>query len=127
MADILSRQFNKIFINNDPKKISDLFANLQPPLSKKHVGVTLNPQMLTDLLSGSPQAEYLDCFAKRDYYEQSLSRYHSSPKNILTLNDEPQPTELCFLAEVYSGFNKSTISTQQFQELSNQLNSRTLI
>ena len=74
----------------------------------------LNPQMLTDLLSGSPQAEYLDCFAKRDYYEQSLSKYHSSTKNILTLNDEPQPTELSFLAEVYSGFNKSTISTQQF-------------
>ena len=39
----------------------------------------------------------------------------------MTLENEPQPVELRFLAEVYAGFNKSTITTQQFQELSNQL------
>ena len=100
MADLLSRQWNKIFVNEDQEKISDLFAQLQPPLSKKNFGATLNPQMLTDLLSSSPQAEYLDCFTKRRYYDQSLSRYHANPKNILTLENEPQPVELSFLAEL---------------------------
>ena len=65
MADLLTRQFNKIHLQENKEKISNLWAEIQPPLSKQHFGATLTPSMLSDLLANSPCAKYMDVFTKR--------------------------------------------------------------
>ena len=121
MADLLTRQFNKIHLQESKEKISNLWAEIQPPLSKHHFGATLTPMMLSDLLANSPCTEYIDCFSKRKYYDQSLTRYHTQPSDILTKQLEPQPVELEFLASLYSGFNGQNMTSAQYFEIENQL------
>ena len=107
-------------MGEDEQKISNLWAELSPPIDKKHFHQTLSPEMLTDLLASSPCAEYLDIFTKRKFYDQSLSRYHISDDKIMS-ETEPVPTELSFLAHLYSGFNGTKLSSQQYHELNSQL------
>ena len=76
--------------------------------------------MLTDLLIKNPSSEYLDIFAKRAWYDQSLSRYHKSDDTQVTSMD-PIPVEIDFLASLYAGFNGKTMNAQQFQELESSL------
>merc|ERR1711895_171448 len=120
LADLITRQFNKIELDNDDEKISAVWAKFSPPLKKKHLGAILTPAMLTDLLIKSPSAEYIDIFNKRAWYDQSLSRYHKQDESPVTSND-PIPVEIDFLASLYSGFNGKTMSAQQFQELESSL------
>ena len=101
-------------MGEDEQKISNLWK-------KENFKATLTPQMLTDLLASSPSEEYLDIFCKRKFYDQSLSRYHTTPQDVLTKPAEPQPIELSFLADLYSGFNGTKMSSQQFHELNDQL------
>ena len=104
LCDLMTRQFNKIELDNDDEKISAVWAKFSPPLEKKHLGAILTPAMLTDLLIKSPSAEYIDIFNKRAWYDQSLSRYHKQDDSPITSSD-PIPVELDFLASLYSGFN----------------------
>merc|ERR1712055_67773 len=120
LCDLITRQFNKIELDNDDEKISAVWAKFSPPLKKKHLGAILTPAMLTDLLIKSPSAEYIDIFNKRAWYDQSLSRYHKQDDSPITSND-PIPVELDFLASLYSGFNGNTMTAQQFQELESSL------
>merc|ERR1712055_738553 len=120
LADLITRQFNKIELDNDDEKISAVWSNFSPPLKKKHLGAILTPAMLTDLLIKTPSAEYIDIFNKRAWYDQSLSRYHKQDDSPVTSND-PIPIELDFLASLYSGFNGNTMNAQQFQELESSL------
>merc|ERR1711891_137364 len=107
-------------LDNDNEKISAVWAKFSPPLSKKHIGSILTPSMLTDLLIKSPSLEYLDIFAKRAWYDQSLSRYHKQDDTQVTSQD-PIPVEIDFLASLYAGFNGKNMSAQQFQELESSL------
>ena len=116
LADLLTRQFNKVYLGEEKQKISNLWAELQPAIKKENFTATLTPQMLTDLLASSPNEEYLDIFCKRKFYDQSLSRYHTTPQDVLTKPAEPQPIELSFLADLYSGFNGTKMLSQQFHE-----------
>merc|ERR1712208_61552 len=120
LADLITRQFNKIELDNDDEKISAVWSNFSPPLKKKHLGAILTPAMLTDFLIKSPSAEYIDIFNKRAWYDQSLSRYHKQDDSPVTSND-PIPVEIDFLASLYSGFNGKTMTAQQFQELESSL------
>ena len=104
-ADLMTREFNKVYLDDKNQKLSDVWSQLHPPLDKKHIGVEISPEMLTDLLCGSPQSEYIDCFAKRKFYDQSLSRYHTSDDSVLRCSD-PIPVELDFLSSIYGGWNK---------------------
>jgi hypothetical protein len=72
-------------------------------------------------LANHPCAEYMDVFTKRKYYDQSLTRYHTQPEDVLTRETEPQPIELSFLASLYSGFNGEKMTSAQYHEIENQL------
>ena len=119
-ADLMTREYNKVHLDDKNQKLSDVWSQLHPPLDKKHIGVEISPEMLTDLLCGSPQSEYIDCFAKRKFYDQSLSRYHNNDDSVLRSSD-PIPVELDFLSSIYGGWNTGTMSESQFVELDNLL------
>jgi hypothetical protein len=121
LADLLTRQFNKVFLGEDEQKISNLWAELQPPIKRENFKATLSPEMLTNLLASSPNEEYLDIFCKQKFYDQSLLRYHTQPQDVMTQPAEPQPIELSFLADLYSGFNGTKMTSQQFHELNDHL------
>ena len=76
LCDLLTRQYNRVYLHNDAEKISGVWAQFSPPVQKQFVGAQLNPQMLSDLLLAQPHKEVIDCFAKRSFYDQQLSRYH---------------------------------------------------
>ena len=76
--------------------------------------------MLTDLFIKSPSAEYIDCFNKRAWYDQALSRYHTKDDGPVTSNDAI-PVELDFLASLYAGFNGTKMTAEQFRELESSL------
>merc|ERR1712030_275856 len=120
LGDLITRQYNKVELDNDEDKISAVWSHFSPPLKKKYVGAILTPAMLTDLFIKSPSAEYIDCFNKRAWYDQSLSRYHTKDDSPITSNDAI-PVELDFLASLYSGFNGTKMSAEQFQELESSL------
>ena len=73
--------------------------------------------MLTDaLISKPPFGEYTDVFSKRKFYEQSLTRYHTSKAEVMKYT-EPVPTELNFLANLYCGWNRVKMTPKQFNEI----------
>ena len=116
LADLITRQYNKIELDNDQDKISAVWSHFSPTLKKNYVGQILTPAMLTDLFIKSPSAEYIDCFNKRAWYDQALSRYHTKDDGPVTSNDAI-PVELDFLASLYAGFNGTKMTAEQFQEL----------
>ena len=116
MADLITRQFNRIELCEDKARISEVWTHFPPPLRKKYVGATLTPEMLTDLLISSPHKERIDCFSKRQYYDQQLSRYHKKNDSHINASD-PIPVEAEFLASLYLGYNGVNMTAEQFQEL----------
>ena len=77
LADLITRQFNKVHLENNEEKLSEMWSQVHPPVKKEYVGSVLTPEMLTDLLiTKPPYGEYLDVFSKRKFYSQSLTRYH---------------------------------------------------
>ena len=48
LADLMTRQNNRVHLDEDQGKISDVWADLNPPLSKRHLGAEITPEMLTD-------------------------------------------------------------------------------
>ena len=119
-CDLLTRQFNKVHLCNDVERISEVWANFPPPVQKRFIGAELTPQMLSDLLLASPFRERLDCFAKRAYYNQQLSRYHKRNETHLVSSD-PVPVEAEFLSDLYLGFNGKNLTPQQFNELEQKI------
>ena len=99
-ADLITRQFNRVYLENERTKLSEMWGQMLPPLKKEHVGSVISPQMLTDLLvSKPPFGEYIDIFSKRKFYNQSLTRYHGDKNGVMSIL-EPIPTELSFLADL---------------------------
>ena len=98
-CDLLTRQFNKVHLCNDVERISEVWANFPPPVQKRFIGAELTPQMLSDLLLANPFRERFDCFAKRAYYDQQLSRYHKRNEAHLESSD-PVPVEAEFLSDL---------------------------
>ena len=116
-ADLITRQFNRIHLENDKAQLSEMWGQLQPPVKKEHFGSVISPEMLTDLLiSKPPFQEYLDVFSKRKFYSQSLTRYHGAKNGVMDIL-EPIPTELSFLADLYAGWNGSKMSAAQFNDI----------
>ena len=116
-ADLITRQFNRIHLENDKAKLSEMWGQLQPPVKKEHYGSVISPEMLTDLLISKPLfGEYLDVFSKRKFYSQSLTRYHGAKNGVMDIL-EPIPTELSFLADLYAGWNGSKMSAAQFNDI----------
>ena len=66
----------------------------------------------------SPSREFVDCFSKRNFYDQALHRYFTTKYDEAV---EGQPRELLFLASVYSGFNSEKITVEQFNQIEEQL------
>ena len=74
--------------------------------------------MLTDLMLSRQSREYYDCFSRRSFYTQNLTRYFN-----LSI-DEMQgdiPRELLFLSSLYSGWNSEKITKEQFAEMEAKL------
>ena len=117
LADLMTRQFNRVHLENNEEKISELWSQVHPPLKKEFVGSVLSPSMLTDLLITKPPfSEYQDIFSKRKFYDQCLTRYHTSNYEVMKLL-EPVPTELSFLANLYAGWNNVSMTPKQYNEL----------
>ena len=90
------------------------------PNTEKHVGAQLTPEMLTDLLISNPHTEKIDCFPKRQFYDQQLSRYHSRNESHINACD-PIPIEAEFLASLCLGFTGVNLTAEQFQELESSI------
>ena len=101
-ADLISRAFNKIHLENEDSRVSKEFCEILPPMDRKHIGARLSPQMLTDLMLTRQSREYFNCFSRRSFYTQNLTRYHT-----LSIEDMQNdiPRELLFLSLLYSGWN----------------------
>ena len=118
-TSLLTRQYNRA-PRRGSRQDQRRLGGFKPPLSKKHLGAELTPEMITDLLCASPESKYIDCFAKRKFYSQALNRYHTSDDSVMTCTD-PIPVELEFLSSVYGGWNAAKMTKQQFQELNNSI------
>ena len=91
-SDLLSRQYNEVFMGNNKMNISKEWAKMVPYISSKHVGKLISTEHLMDFLFARPHAEVIDCFPKYTVYNQNLHRYHK-------LKEIPQgriPAELDF-------------------------------
>ena len=112
-SDLLSRQYNEVYMENNKMNISREWAKMIPYILSKHVGKLISTEHLMDFLFARPHAEVLDCFPKYTVYNQNLNRYHK-------LKEIPQgriPAELDFLVEVFAAWNKPTLSQTQFVEI----------
>ena len=68
LADLMSRQWNLVHLENNEEKISEMWSQIQPPLKREFIGSVLTPQMLTDaLIAKPPFDEYQDIFTKRKF------------------------------------------------------------
>ena len=118
LADALSRQYNKVFLENTDTTISKHFAELLPPENSKYVGTTINCKQFRDLLLCNSFAEHIDCFSKRSYYAMNEHRYLPISKLKVP---RTIPTEVDWLAHLYFGLNSPSLSETQLKELSSQL------
>ena len=60
------------YLENSERKISKEFGEILPPADKKYVGATLRPEQFTDLCLSKPTADYIDCFNRRQFYDQNV-------------------------------------------------------
>ena len=113
-ADLVSRSYNNTFLSR-PDNISSEWSKILPPLDRKrHAGARISPSQLTDFILHNPTREVIDCFAKGDLYKQDVFRYHTmTVKDVL---EETVSKELSFLASLYSGWNATQMTTEQFAE-----------
>ena len=84
-----------------------------PFISSRHVGKLWSTEHLMDYLFTRPNSEIIDCFSKHTTYQQNINRYHKL-KNIPCGRI---PAEIDFLVEVYTAWNKPTMSQAQFVEV----------
>ena len=89
-----------------------------PPADKKHVGAKLKPEQFTDLCLSKPVADYIDCFSRRSFYDQNVSRYFNIS---LSKMSSSIPRELLFLATLYASWNNENLTSAQFNEAEKKL------
>ena len=90
-ADLISRAFNKVYLENSESKVSQEFCELLPPVDIKHARARLTPEMFTDLMLSRQSKEYLDCFSRRGFYSPNLTRYFN-----LSLDETKSLKSFCF-------------------------------
>ena len=107
-----------VYLGNSESKISQEFSEILPPANKIHVGATLKPEQFTDLCLSKPVADYIDCFNRRAFYDQNVSRYFN-----LSLSEMSSsvPRELLFLASLYASWNNENLTSDQFIEAEKKL------
>ena len=106
-SDLLSRQFNEVYMSNDKMKISQQWAKMVPFISSHHVGKLWSTEHLMDYIFTRPNPEVIDCFSKQTVYQQNLNRYHK----LKTIPARRIPAEIDFLVEVYTGWNRPTMTS----------------
>ena len=74
-ADALSRQFDRVYLENETENLSKYFGDLHPPVKKNFIGCMLNNEQFRDLLLRSTYSEKIDVFSKREFYNMNKSRY----------------------------------------------------
>ena len=74
-ADLISRQYKEVHLQNSPDLISKEWSELLPAMNLRNVGVTLTPEKLNDFLLSRPRKEILDCFWGSSFYKQNTTRY----------------------------------------------------
>ena len=117
-ADALSRQFDKVYLDDQNINLSKYFAEIQPPANKKYVGCRLNSFQFRDLLLRHTYKDNIDIFSKREFFSMNSHRYMNykdlkTPRKI--------PTELDFLAHIWLGLNNPNVTQSQLAQLSSQL------
>ena len=100
-------------MGNDKMKISQEWAKMVPFISSRHVGKLWSTEHLMDYLFARPNPEVIDCFSKHTIYQQILNRYHK----LKTIPIGRIPAEIDFLCEVYTGWNRPTMTQAQFVEV----------
>merc|ERR1712215_487904 len=117
-ADALSRQFDKVYLEDQNCNVSKYFAEIQPPANKKHIRCRLNSYQFRDFLLRHSYQENIDIFSKREFYSMNSHRYMNY-KDLKT----PRiiPTELDFLAHIWLGLNNPDVTQSQLAQLSSQL------
>ena len=116
LCDLISRQFNRVYLENGKQKLSEPWSQILPVVDKNHVGSQLTPSQFTDLMLSRPSREFVDCFSKRNFYDQALHRYFTTKYDEAV---EGQPRDLLFLASVYSGFNSEKSQLNNLIRLKN--------
>ena len=100
-------------MKDDRMKISQEWSKMIPYISSHHVGKVLSTEHLMDYIFTKPNPEVIDCFAKFTTYQQNVARYHK----LKTIPVGRLPAEIEFLCEIYTGWNRPTMSQAQFIEV----------
>ena len=95
-SDLLSRQYNAVYMKDDRMKISQEWSKMIPYISSHHVGKVLSTEHLMDYIFTKPNPEVIDCFAKFTTYQQNVARYHK----LKTIPLGRLPAEIEFLCEI---------------------------
>merc|ERR1712215_209777 len=74
-ADSLSRQFDKVYLEDKTSNISKYFAEIQPLTNRKYIGCRLNTYQFRDLLLRHSYKENIDVFSKREFYSMNSHCY----------------------------------------------------
>ena len=118
LADALSRQFDKIYLENKTENLSKYFGEIHPPANKSFIGCKLNNQQFRDLLLRSSYTEKIDVFSKREYYTMNTGRY----MNLRTLKVPKMiPTEIDYLSHIWLGLNSPEVTESQLAQLTSQI------
>ena len=117
-VDALSRQFDKIYLENKTENLSKYFGEIHPPANKSFIGCKLNNQQFRDLLLRSSYTEKIDVFSKCEYYSMNSHRY----MNLQTLKvPKVIPTEIDYLSHIWLGLNSPDVTKSQLVQLTNQI------
>ena len=98
-ADLISRQYNEVHLQNSPDLNSKEWSELLPAMNLRNVGVTLTAGSL--MTWGS------------SFYKQNTVRYFNLKTEDL---QNTVPKEISFLADLYSGWDNKEMSAETFFE-----------
>jgi hypothetical protein len=89
-ADLISRQYNLVHLQNNQEKITKEWSELLPPAKIRNIGTVLSAEKLNDFLLTKQSNEYLDCFAGSSFYSQNTTRYFNLKAADLDNNNIPK-------------------------------------
>ena len=116
VADILTRNYDKVFLKND-NNLSKEFASIIPGLNKKLQQSYISPEMLVDYIIATPAPEKLDCFEKGDIYIQNQRYFPLRQFN----EDTYIAPELLFLTALYTGHNEKNLTQERLNFINQQI------
>jgi hypothetical protein len=105
-------------LQNNQENITKEWSELLPPAKLRNIGTVLSAEKLNDFLLTKQSNEYLDCFAGSSFYSQNTTRYFNLKASDL---ENKIPKEICFLADLYSGWNNEKMTEEQFLEAETKL------